>query len=65
MRDQAEQRRFRKELMARANGQCEFMIGGMVRCSAMTGLQAHHGHGRMPDMVLCREHHRAVDEFAR
>jgi len=62
-RDRAAQARFRKALIARAGGQCEY-----PGCTRTTGLQAHHDRpGYTPDCgrLLCHEHHRLEDPHAR
>jgi hypothetical protein len=35
------------------------------RCSRTTKLDAHHGEGAIPDMLLCSKHHAAIDPHAR
>jgi hypothetical protein len=58
-RDRAEQAAFRKMLMDRADGRCEF-YDGFLRCDRTDDLKAHHTPGG-GGMLLCQAHHRQID----
>lgn len=63
-RDKTEQASFRRALMERAGGRCEYLYDGILRCPNTEDLQAHHGqHGG--GMLLCKLHHRELDKYAR
>lgn len=80
-RDRTAQARFRRGLMARAGGRCEWVEAvrdndthsTMVRCSAITDLRACHitplskgGSYEMGNgVLLCRTHDRLTDRYAR
>jgi hypothetical protein len=72
-RSRTEQAAFRAGLVRLHGEQCnagmphlaEWFPGLTRRCPRTSGLQAHHGKSGMPDALLCREHHGAVDEHAR
>lgn len=62
-RDRAAQARFRQALMRRAGGRCEY-----PGCSSTDQLHAHHdmaGYDPSCGRLLCREHHKAEDPYAR
>lgn len=73
-RDRAAQRRLRRALLERANGQCEWLdIRTGIRCATTVDLRACHrtpvGEGGSYDpadaVLLCRRHDRATDRNAR
>lgn len=62
-RDRAAQASFRKALIKRSGGTCEY-----PGCTTTTHLQAHHdraGYDQGAGRLLCREHHKAEDPHAR
>lgn len=62
------QRQFAKAVAIVAGHRCQAIEDG-ARCIETEGLQAHHTQPRNDDpdtgLLLCREHHRQVDRFAR
>jgi len=60
---------FRAAVLARARGRCEYGKGAGDRCTATTGLEAHHridlvaggtNDPKTNGVALCRAHHRAA-----
>lgn len=69
-RDRSAQARFRRALVARAGERCEWVDPETGRrCDETEGLQAHHLDPGNDDprrgALLCREHHKKVDPYAR
>lgn len=59
--------RMRRAVRRRAGGRCEQVENGQ-RCTSSVGLQMHHlrpGYEPEDGVLLCRDHHRAVDPYAR
>lgn len=62
-RDKTGQARFRKLLLERSGGRCEYVFPsghGTLRCAATENLKAHHdrpGFGVESGRMLCDEHH--------
>lgn len=62
---------FRKAVLGRAGGRCQFVSAEGVRCTATQGLEAHHlrplwaGGANEPGngAALCRRHHRIAERM--
>jgi hypothetical protein len=67
-RDRAAQARFRKALIERSGGHCEYLYPNGQRCGSTHRLQAHHdrpGYGPGSGRLLCDAHHKLEDPHAR